>query len=87
MKKSIQNFLYGIKLFLIVLLASLFLASIEIAPYQPLLFIAVALMDTICIRLLWKSLKNSEVKPEEKPSTSTRRTYVNRQAVDPKHAA
>ncbi len=83
MKKSIQRFLYGTKLFLIVLLAFLFLSNIEIAPYHPILFVAGVLIDTICIRFLWKSLQ----KDEEKSSQSTHRTCVSVQTADPKHAA
>lgn len=82
MKKSIQNFLYGVKLFLIVSLAFLLLASIEIAPYHPLLFTAAVLIDSVCIRFLWKSLQQDEKKP-----SGTRPTCVSLPEPDPKHAA
>ena len=78
-----QKFLYGIKLFLIVLLSFLFLASIEIAPYHPVLFIVAVLIDTVCIRFLWKSLQKSE----DRSSQSTQRTCVSIKAANSKHAA
>ena len=83
MKKSIQKLLHGIKLFLIVLLAFMFLANIEIAPYHPILFTAAVLIDSVCIRFLWKSLQHCE----EKPLPSTRPTSVTLAVLNPKHAA
>lgn len=82
MKKSIQKLLYGVKLFVIVSLAFLFLASIEIAPYHPALFIAALLIDSVCIRFLWKSLQQDEKKPP-----NAQPTHVNLPEPDPKHAA
>lgn len=49
-----------IKLCLIVVLSATLLASVEIAPEQPVLFIAVAAVSVIFIHFLWKSVQRNQ---------------------------
>lgn len=54
------KFVYFMKLFLIISLSALLLASVGIMFETPLLFLAVAAVCTVSIRLLWKSALKSE---------------------------
>lgn len=54
------KFVYFMKLFLIISLSALLLASVGIMVETPLLFLAVAAVCTVSIRLLWKSALKSE---------------------------
>ena len=51
---------YQIKLFLLITLSAVLLASVETAPERPVLFAAVAAACILLIRLLWKSAQRDE---------------------------
>lgn len=51
---------YFIKLFLIVTVSAVLLASVETAPDRPFLFLAVSAAGVILIRSLWKSALRDE---------------------------
>ena len=51
---------YQIKLLLLTALSAVLLASVETAPEQPVLFIAVAAACLLLIRLLWRSALRDE---------------------------
>ena len=57
--KRIRLFYY-IKLYLILILAILILASAEGAPDHPILFCIVVLMSFRCIKYLWPSMLQDE---------------------------
>lgn len=61
------KFAYFLKLFLIITLSTILLASVETAPDHPLLFLAVSTGSLLSIRMLWKSaLKNEEAQRRQK---------------------
>ena len=51
---------YYLKLTLVTALATIFFSSVEAAPEQPLLFLALAFVLIVCIRLLWLSALQDE---------------------------
>ena len=51
---------YFIKLFLIVTVSTVLLASVEAAPDRPFLFAAVSISCIITIRFIWKSALRDE---------------------------
>lgn len=64
---------YFIKLFLIVTLSTVLLASVETAPEQPLLFLAVAAGCVALIRFLWRSALRDEKAMNRRPARPGRR--------------
>lgn len=57
--KKVRLFYY-IRLYLILILAILLLASVEGAPDHPILFCIIALMSFHCIKYLWTSMLQDE---------------------------
>lgn len=79
---------YSIKLFLIVAFSTLFLASVETAPEQPVLFAAVAAACIAGIRFLWKSvLRDEKALNRRKIQTGRKRRAVGELPPDLKRAA
>lgn len=61
----IKKFMHQLKLLIIVVLSTLLLALVEIAPDKPIQSICIAAGYTICIRLLWKSMGQDEKKASQ----------------------
>ncbi len=55
-----KKFIYSLKLSLVAILCILFFALVEIAPYQPILFLSMSIIYIVSIRHLWKSVKRDE---------------------------
>ena len=54
------KFIYFMKLFLIIFLSALLLASVNIIFETPMLFLGITAICTVSIRFLWKSILKSE---------------------------
>lgn len=78
-----REFIYNLKLSLIVILCILFLALIETAPDRPLLFLCLSAFYIFSIRFLWKSSERDKLqikrgifpfknKPSENPNKNKR---------------
>lgn len=55
-----KKLVYNLKLSVIVVLCILILALVEIAPSKPVLFLFIAAVYIVSIRLLWKSAERDE---------------------------
>lgn len=83
--KKIRLFYY-IKLYLILILAILLLASVEGAPDHPILFCIIVLMSFRCIKYLWPSMLQDEHRMKQTRlklhgSTDSKATQSNKRAA------
>lgn len=82
--KSAYSF---IKLFLMITVSAVLLASVETAPERPVLFAAVAAACSLLIRFLWKSALREEKTRNKQKIRPDRRRAITELPPDLKRAA